>query len=54
MGAYLRSRLNEEIDAREVRGLGLMVGVELEANCPEIVNQARERGSSSTPPATTY
>jgi acetylornithine/N-succinyldiaminopimelate aminotransferase len=44
MGTYLRSRLVEEIDAREVRGLGLMVGVELEANCPEIVNQARERG----------
>jgi len=44
MGAHLRSRLVEEIDAREVRGLGLMVGVELEANCPEIVNQARERG----------
>ena len=32
------------IDALEVRGLGLMVGVELEANCPEIVNAARERG----------
>ena len=44
MGAYLRSRLNDEIDALEVRGLGLMVGVELEANCPDIVNQARERG----------
>jgi len=44
MGAYLRSRLSEEIDAREVRGLGLMVGVELEANCPEIVSAARERG----------
>ncbi|MGB3943399.1 MAG: aminotransferase class III-fold pyridoxal phosphate-dependent enzyme, partial [Methanothrix sp.] len=44
MGSYLRSRLVEEIDAREVRGLGLMVGVELEASCPEIVNRARERG----------
>ncbi len=44
MGAYFRSRLNDEIDAKEVRGLGLMVGVELEASCPEIVNQARERG----------
>lgn len=44
MGTYLRSRLIEEIDALEVRGLGLMVGVELAANCPEIVNQARERG----------
>lgn len=44
MGAYLRSRLAEEIDALEVRGLGLMVGVELAANCPEIVNVARERG----------
>ncbi len=44
MGRYLRSRLVEEIDAREVRGLGLMVGVELEASCPEIVNRARERG----------
>ena len=44
MGAYLRSRLVEEIDALEVRGLGLMVGVELEASCPEIVNRARERG----------
>ncbi|WP_428401720.1 acetylornithine transaminase [Methanocrinis sp.] len=44
MGTYLRSRLAQEIDAREVRGLGLMVGVELAANCPQIVNQARERG----------
>lgn len=44
MGRYLRSRLSEEIDAIDVRGLGLMVGVELAANCPEIVNRARERG----------
>ena len=44
MGAYLRSRLAEEIDAIDVRGLGLMVGVELAASCPEIVNRARERG----------
>jgi acetylornithine/N-succinyldiaminopimelate aminotransferase len=44
MGRYLRARLSEEIDAIDVRGLGLMVGVELAANCPEIVNRARERG----------
>jgi len=44
MGAYLRSRLSQEIDALEVRGLGLMVGVELAASCPQIVNLARERG----------
>jgi len=44
VGSYLRSRIVEEIDALEVRGLGLMVGVELEASCPEIVNEARERG----------
>ncbi|MDF0591375.1 acetylornithine transaminase [Methanotrichaceae archaeon Mx] len=44
MGAYLRARLAEEIDAIDVRGLGLMVGVELVASCPEIVNRARERG----------
>lgn len=44
MGSYLRSRLSAEIDATDVRGLGLMVGVELEASCPEIVNLARERG----------
>ncbi|MDD3564216.1 MAG: acetylornithine transaminase [Methanothrix sp.] len=44
MGRYLRSRLAEEIDALDVRGLGLMVGVEMEANCPEIVARARERG----------
>ena len=44
MGRYLRARLSEEIDAIDVRGLGLMVGVELAANCPEVVNRARERG----------
>jgi acetylornithine/N-succinyldiaminopimelate aminotransferase len=44
MGRYLRSRLSAEIDATDVRGLGLMVGVELEANCPAVVARARELG----------
>lgn len=44
LGGYLRSQLKTHIDAKDVRGKGLMVGVELEENCAQIANQARERG----------
>ncbi|MHC1632171.1 MAG: acetylornithine transaminase [Methanotrichaceae archaeon] len=44
MGKYLRSELRQNIDAIEVRGLGLMVGIELEEDCAQIVNEAREKG----------
>ena len=48
LGAYLKQRL-EELKARhgvikEVRGEGLMVGVELEVECGEIVEKMREKG----------
>lgn len=44
MGRYLRSELRKNLEAKEVRGLGLMVGVELEEDCAQIVNEAREKG----------
>lgn len=44
MGRYLRSELRKNLQAKEVRGLGLMVGVELEEDCAPIVNEAREKG----------
>jgi len=44
MGKLLRSQLRDNLDAKEVRGLGLMVGVELERNCAQIVDEARVRG----------
>jgi len=44
MGEYLRSEIAENLDVEEVRGLGLMVGIELKEDCFEIVNQAREKG----------
>ncbi len=44
MGRYLRSELRKNLQAKEVRGLGLMVGMELEEDCAPIVNEAREKG----------
>ena len=43
LGAYMRYELNK-LDCREVRGVGLMIGVDLEADCRMIVQKARERG----------
>lgn len=44
MGRYLRTELRKNLEVKEVRGLGLMVGVELEEDCAPIVNEAREKG----------
>ena len=43
LGKYLRSELGN-LKTKEVRGLGLMVGVELQRDCPAVVSKARERG----------
>lgn len=43
MGAYLKSRL-AKLAPREVRGLGLMVGVDLEADCKTLVEKALAKG----------
>jgi acetylornithine/N-succinyldiaminopimelate aminotransferase len=43
LGAYMRKQLNK-LGCKEVRGLGLMIGIDLEADCKMIVQKARERG----------
>ncbi|MCX8059971.1 MAG: aminotransferase class III-fold pyridoxal phosphate-dependent enzyme, partial [Aquificaceae bacterium] len=43
VGSYLISRLRE-LNVGEVRGKGLMVGLELEKECSELVLRALERG----------
>jgi acetylornithine/N-succinyldiaminopimelate aminotransferase len=43
LGEYLRSELRS-LNPIEIRGLGLMVGVELEEDAPSIVTKAREMG----------
>lgn len=46
LGRYFMGRL-ASIDSesiREVRGRGLMIGVEMTGNCEDVVNRARERG----------
>jgi acetylornithine/N-succinyldiaminopimelate aminotransferase len=44
LGAYMRSELSRNLGPREVRGLGLMVGLDLDADCKQVVQKARERG----------
>ncbi|MDM7911993.1 MAG: acetylornithine transaminase [Methanotrichaceae archaeon] len=44
LGAYMRSELTQNLGPREVRGLGLMVGLDLDADCKQVVQKARERG----------
>ena len=47
-GSYLLEQLKNKIGStegvREIRGLGLMIGIELEQNCTELVNQALQQG----------
>jgi acetylornithine/N-succinyldiaminopimelate aminotransferase len=43
MGAYLKSQL-AKLAPREVRGLGLLVGVDLEADCKTLVEKALAKG----------
>ncbi|GMG87432.1 aspartate aminotransferase family protein [Biformimicrobium ophioploci] len=48
MGALLAEKLREKLVDNpafvEVRGKGLMIGIELTTPCPELVDRARERG----------
>lgn len=43
LGAYMRSEL-ERLGPREVRGLGLMIGLDLDADCKQVVQKALDRG----------
>jgi acetylornithine aminotransferase len=47
-GEYLMGRLRDEFagvtGVTQIRGRGLMIGIELDRNCPELVAQALERG----------
>lgn len=43
LGAYMRSEL-ERLRPREVRGLGLMIGLDLDADCKQVVQKALDRG----------
>ncbi len=43
LGAYMRSEL-QRLGPREVRGLGLMIGLDLEADCKQVVQKALEKG----------
>ena len=48
VGAFLKDRLMSEISAvpqvGDIRGLGLMIGIELDRACGELVGMALERG----------
>jgi len=43
LGAYLRSEL-KKLQPQEIRGLGLMIGIDLGADCKAVVQKARESG----------
>ncbi|OPY49174.1 MAG: Glutamate-1-semialdehyde 2,1-aminomutase [Methanosaeta sp. PtaU1.Bin112] len=43
MGAYLKSQL-AKLAARQIRGLGLMVGLDLDADCKSLVEKALAKG----------
>jgi acetylornithine/N-succinyldiaminopimelate aminotransferase len=43
LGAYMRSQLSS-ISPREVRGLGLMIGLDLDADCKGVVERAGKMG----------
>lgn len=42
LGEYMRSEL-KKLNAREVRGLGLMIGLDLDADCKQVVQKAAEK-----------
>ncbi len=44
MHARFNSRLHNRAGVKEVRGKGLMIGIELEKDCTELVQQALEKG----------
>jgi acetylornithine/N-succinyldiaminopimelate aminotransferase len=43
MGAYLRSKL-KKLEPSEIRGLGLMIGLDLDVDCKKLVEKALEKG----------
>jgi len=43
LGAYMKSQLGK-LNPKEVRGLGLMIGMDLDADCGQLVSKAREKG----------
>jgi len=43
LGAYMRSEL-ERLGPREIRGLGLMIGLDLDADCKQVVQNALDKG----------
>ena len=43
LGVYMRSEL-KKLGPAEVRGLGLMIGLDLDADCKQVVQKAREGG----------
>jgi len=43
LGGYMRSEL-KKLGPAEVRGLGLMIGLDLDADCKQVVQKAREGG----------
>ncbi|MFB3765840.1 MAG: acetylornithine transaminase [Methanotrichaceae archaeon] len=44
LGAYMRSEL-KKLQPKEIRGLGLMIGLDLSADCKAVVQKARENGA---------
>lgn len=48
LGEYIRNGLRKELagsdKVRDIRGLGLMIGVELNQPCPELVEAAKQQG----------
>lgn len=48
LGAYLKAKLEQMTSkydiVKEVRGKGLMIGIELTKSCGDVVNEAREQG----------
>ncbi|MGA9098206.1 MAG: acetylornithine transaminase [Methanotrichaceae archaeon] len=43
LGAYMRSEL-QRLQPQAIRGLGLMIGLDLSADCKAVVQKAREKG----------
>jgi len=43
MGAYLKSQL-KKLEPQDIRGLGLMVGVDLDCDCKMLVEKALQKG----------
>jgi acetylornithine/N-succinyldiaminopimelate aminotransferase len=43
LGAYMRSEL-KKLRPREVRGLGLMIGLDLDADCEQLIQKAAQNG----------